>query len=168
MHAVLEEIRARLGAHPAPSEPFPFSPLPNGLPRGILAEISGRGKTESVARLLAENPTLRCAWVEAHFSLLPSALPQRQVGLHRLFFVEAGKDAAWAATTILRAQIFPLVIYHAPYGDLKELRRFQLLAGKSRSTMILLGDEPAEAAWPIRLSLVAQENGRRLAPTRER
>jgi hypothetical protein len=168
--AVLQEIRARLGLSEThlEREHLPFSRLPQGLPRGILAEITGRGKTESVALLLAENPSLRCAWIESRFSLLPSALPQRQVSLERIFFVDAGEDAAWAAATVLRAQLFPLVIYHAPYGELRELRRFQLLTGKSHSTMILLGEEPAQGAWPIRLSLTASENGRRLATARGR
>ncbi|MGZ3660670.1 MAG: hypothetical protein ACXVB9_05560 [Bdellovibrionota bacterium] len=166
MLAVLQELRARLGVFEShfQREAFPCSRLPNGLPRGILAEITGAGKTESVAQLLAENPALRCAWIEARFSLLPSALLQRGVSLEKIFFVEAGENAAWAAATVLRAQIFPIVVYRAPYGDLKELRRFQLLAGKSNATMILLGDQPAEHAWPIRLSLEAREKGRRLAP----
>lgn len=168
MSAVLQELRARLGVFEShfQKESVPFSRLPGGLPRGILAEITGRGKTESVAQLLAENPALRCAWIESRFSLLPSALLQRQVALEKLFFVDAGEDAAWAAATVLRAQLFPLVVYHAPYRDLRELRRFQLLAGKSHSTMVLLADQPATNAWPIRLSLEAREGGRRLAVLR--
>jgi len=165
MSAVLQELRARLGVFDThfQKEAFPFSRLPGGLPRGVLAEITGSGKTECVAQLLAENAALRCAWIESRFSLLPSALQQRGVCLEKVFFVEAGADAAWAAATVLRAQIFPLVVYRAPYGDLKELRRFQLLAGKSHTTMLLLGDEPVAQAWPIRLSLTAKEKGRRLA-----
>jgi hypothetical protein len=168
--AVLQELRARLGVfdNPAEKERIPFSRLPGGLPRGILAEITGRGKTESVAQLLAENPGLRCAWIESRFSLLPSALLQRQVSLENLFFVDAGADAAWAAGAVLRSQIFPLLIYHAPYGEVRELRRFQLLAGKSNGTMLLLGEEPARDAWPIRLSLEAREGGRRLAVAKGR
>jgi hypothetical protein len=168
--AVLQELRARLGVFEShfQRESFPFPGLPEGLPRGILAEITGRGKTESVARLLAENPALRCAWIESRFSLLPSALLQRRVALEKIFFVDAGADAPWAAATVLRAQLFPLVVYHAPYGEVRELRRFQLLAGKGHSTMLLLGEEPARDAWPIRLSLRASEGGRRLASARAR
>ena len=109
----------------------------------------------------------RCAWIESRFSLLPSALLQRGVCLEKIFFVEAGEDSAWAAATVLRAQLFPLVVYQAPYGDLRELRRFQLLAGKSNATMILLGHEPAHA-WPIRLSLEASSSGRRLSVVKGR
>jgi hypothetical protein len=168
--AVLQELRARLGVFEShfQKEAFPYPPLPGGLPRGILTEITGRGKTEAVARLLAENAGLRCAWIEDRFSLLPSALAQRGVSLEKVFFVEAGLEAGWAAATVLRAQLFPLVVYRAPYGDVRELRRFQLLAGKGHSTMVLLGDQPAAHAWPIRLSLEAREKGRRLFVTRGR
>lgn len=164
MSAVLQELRARLGVYEShfQKEALPFSRLPNGLPRGVLAEITGNGKTECVAQLLAENPALRCAWIEERFSLLPSALAQRGVCLEKVFFVEGGADAGWVAATVLRAQIFPLVVYRAPYGELKELRRFQLLAGKANTTMILLGDQPSRA-WPIRLWVEAREKGRRLA-----
>jgi len=164
MSAVLQELRARLGITESHFQKgvLPFSRLPKGLPRGVLAEITGSGKTECVAQLLAENPLLRCAWIESPFSLLPSALAQRGVSLEKVFFVEGGANAGWAAATVLRAQIFPLVVYRAPYGELKELRRFQLLAGKANTTMILLGDQTAHA-WPIRLSWEAREKGRRLA-----
>jgi hypothetical protein len=162
LSAVLQELRARLGAlqsHSA-SAAFPYSLLPNGLPRGALAEITGPGKTEAAAQLLAENPHLRCAWIEKRFSLLPSALLQREVNLQKIFFVEAGEQSAWAASLILRSGIFPLVVYSAPYGEERELRRLQLLSERSSATTLLLGDQPQTDAWPIRLSLVS--HGRRL------
>lgn len=157
--AVLQELRARLGVFDSPHtrEAFPYSRLGAGLPRGILAELTGPGKTSAVVQLLAENPQLRAAWVEQRFSLLPSAFTQRQANLEKIFFIEGGKDCAWAAGTILRSQLFPIVVYHAPYGEERELRRFQLLAERSNTTMILLGDKPLEErAWPIRLSLQAR------------
>lgn len=168
--AVLQELRARLGAfdrHSPSENRLPYSRLPSGLPRGILVELTGPGKTESVAQLLAENAGLRAAWVESRFSLLPSAFLQRQVNLEKIFFVEGGKDSAWAAATILRSQLFPLVIYHAPYGEERELRRFQLLAERSATTMLLLGEKPLEqSAWPIRMSLAAR--GRQLSVVKGR
>lgn len=148
----LQELRARIGALERKSrESFPWSFLPGGMPRGALVEISGPGKTEAVARLLAENP-LPVAWVEAKFSLFPSGLRQHQVSLENIFFIESGKDAAWAAGTALRSQLFPLLVYSAPYGEERELRRFQLLAERANATMILLAKKPS-LAWPISLSL---------------
>lgn len=164
MLAVLEELRARLGAYERhqSASPLPYSRFGSGLPRGALVEITGHGKTESVLQLLRENPALRAAWVESHFSLLPSAFLQRQANLEKIFFVEGGKDSAWAAAVILRSQLFPVLVYHAPYGEERELRRFQLLAERSATTMILLGARPLEErAWPIRISLAVR--GRQLA-----
>lgn len=156
---ILEELRARLGVFDThlQRESLPFSRFAPGLPRGALVELTGPGKTTLVAQFLAENSGLRAAWVESRFSLLPSAFPQRSVDLEKIFFVEGGKNSAWAAATILRAQLFPILVYHAPYGCERELRRFQLLSERSSTTMILLGQKPLEArAWPIKVSLEAR------------
>lgn len=151
----LQELRARLGAlHNR--EALRWSRLPTGLPKGGLVEISGAGKTEAVASLLAEQG-LPVAWVEHTLSVFPMALRQRKVELEKVFFVEAGKESAWAASAILRSQLFPLLVYHAPYGEERELRRFQLLAERSRATMFLLSDK-ASQAWPIALSLEMQDS----------
>ncbi len=167
--AVLQELRARLGvfdSHLA-REAFPYSRLSSGLPRGILVELTGPGKTEHAVQLLAENSQLRAAWVEQRFSLLPSAFVQRQANLEKIFFVEGGQQSAWAASTILRSQLFPFLIYHAPFGETRELRRFQLLAERSNTTMILLAEKPLEErAWPIRLSLAVR--GRELTVVKGR
>ena len=154
--SALQELRARIGALERKSrDAFPWSYLPEGMPRGALVEITGSGKTEAVARLLAENP-LPSAWVEADFSVFPSALLQRQVKLEQVFFIAAGKEAAWAVAAALRSRLFPLLVYRAPYGEERELRRFQLLAERSHATMILLGDHPT-LSWPISLSLEMRE-----------
>jgi hypothetical protein len=167
--AVLQELRARLGAfdNHHTRERVPYSRLPSGLPRGILVELTGPGKTSMVVQLLAENPELRTAWIEQHFSLLPSAFVQRQVNLEKIFFIEGGKQSAWAAGAVLRSQLFPIVVYNAPYGEERELRRFQLLSERSNTTMILLGEKPLEQkAWPIRMSLEAR--GRQLTVVKGR
>ena len=169
MLAALQELRARLGVleNQCPEkEKIAFSQIPEGLPRGILVEITGKGKRESIAALLAENPDLYCAWIESKLSILPSALEQRKINLEKLFFVEGGNETSWAAATVLRSQIFPIVVYNAPHGDLRELRRFQLLASKAQSTMLLLAEDPTPNAWPIRLSLCVQAEGRKVSIAR--
>lgn len=148
----LEELRARLGARKDRREILSFSACAEGLPRGALVEITGRGRTETVARLLAEHRDLSAAWIEESLSLFPPALAQRNVALDSIFFIEGGTQTAWAAGAALRSQLFPVVIYDAPYGEERELRRFQLLAEKSHSTMLLLGEDPVPA-WPISLAL---------------
>lgn len=152
--STLQELRSRIGAlEKAERESHPWSRLEGGIPMGGLVELSGPGKTEAVVSLLAEHPEASVAWIEEDFSLLPSALPQRKAALDRFFFVEGKKESAWAATLILRSQLFPFLVYHAPFGEEKELRRFQLLAERSRSTMLLLQNEKPTLAWPISLSL---------------
>ncbi len=157
LNPIFEDLRARLGTFDTRFSPLPFSRLAAGLPRGALVEITGPGKTSAAVQLLAEHAGLRAAWVEGSFSLLPSAFPQRSANLEKIFFVEGGAHSAWAASTLLRSQLFPLLVFHAPYSCERELRRFQLLAERSKTTMLLLGQKPlAERAWPIRLSLEAR------------
>jgi hypothetical protein len=158
--SALQELRARIGAIEkfSRSGALPFSQLSTGLPSGALVEISGQGKTESVVHFLAENAEIPAAWIESDFSLYPPALFQRKRKLENTFFIEAGKDAAWAASTILRSRLFPVLVYHAPYQqDERQLRRFQLLAEKAQATMILLARRKPLAAWPIALSLEVRE-----------
>lgn len=158
--SALQELRARIGALEklSRSETHPYSLLAGGLPKGVLVEVSGQGKTENVAHFLAENSEVPAAWIESEFSLYPPALFQRKRKLENTFFVEAGKDAAWAAATILRSRLFPIVVFHAPYReDERQLRRFQLLAEKAEATMILLARKKPLAAWPIALSLEVRE-----------
>jgi hypothetical protein len=156
----LQELRARIGALEkfTRAGALPFGGLEGGLPRGALVELAGSGKTESAARFLVENAALPAAWVESEFSLYPPALLQRGRQLHNTFFTEAGKDAPWAATTILRSRLFPVLVYHAPYReDERQLRRFQLLAERAEATVILLARGRPHASWPIALSLELRE-----------
>lgn len=152
MHA-LHDLRARIGTLEKRSrETIPWSCLEGGLLKGGLVEITGAGKTGAVAKLLAES-NLPTAWVESNFSVFPTALVQRQVNLEKIFFVEGGRDCSWAATTILRSQLFSLLVYSAPYGEERELRRFQLLAERAKTTMLLLAPIRPTLAWPISLCL---------------
>ncbi len=152
--SALEELRARIGALETgyAREQHAFSLYPAGLPKGGLVEIAGHGKTECAVRFLAEHPGIAVAWIEGEFSLFPTALLQRRVDPAKILFIEGKKDAGWAAGVILRSGLFPFVIYHAPYKDERELRRFQLLSEKARSTTILLQEKPS-GAWPITLHL---------------
>jgi hypothetical protein len=150
----LPELRARIGAFTQPQkEKFPCSFFSEGLPRGALVEICGHGKREAVVEFLAENAQHSTAWIEKEFTLFPAAVSQREAALEKIFFIEGGKESAWAASAVLRSQLFPIVVYQAPYGEERELRRFQLLAEKSKSTMIFLSEKKLSLAWPIHLAL---------------
>lgn len=162
----VQELRARIqGLHsPIVREFFPFSRFADGFPKGALVEISGRGKCETVAVFLAENPEFT-VWIESKRQLFPSALLQRKVDLKKILFVEGKSEASWVASTALRSKVFPIVIFDSFYKDERDLRRWQLLAEKSKATMILLRDKPS-GLWPISLSL--QVDGRKVNVIRKK
>jgi hypothetical protein len=129
-----------------------------GIPRGALTAISGRhglGKSGLVARLLAENPTARAAWIEESFTLHPCALVPAGVALDRVLFIEAGSELLWTARQVLETGLFDIVLLLAGSSRLipdPELRRLQLVAEKSSSCVLLLSEE-TRRSWPITLQL---------------
>jgi hypothetical protein len=138
---------------------FSFSKLFDGIPRGCLVEISGKDATAQVASFLAEHRQLPVAWVEEDMKKLPEeALRAQNPNLKKILFLDGGKDSSWAANAMLKSENFPIVVYRAPYGDIKELRRFRFFARKANATMILLREEPC-FSWPIGLQLRATQDG---------
>lgn len=161
----LRKLREILGHFRPPfsQETFSFSLERDGIPRGAITEISGSpgsGKSEAVLKFIAElPPSLRVAWVEEDFTVYPCALPQAGVDLSRVLFSWAGDQACWSAHQVLRSQLFPVVVLMAKIEESIELRRLQLIAEKSGSSLILLSDEPRlRDHWPIRLQLRASRD----------
>lgn len=164
--ARLRALPGVLPSVPAPRESLPFTGLKGGIPRGAVIEVCGphgSGKTEFVLKFLAENPKLRVAWIEDQLSVYPMALPQYGVGLDRVLFVDAGKELLWTAHQILRSRIFKVVVISCAEAKLDghdgaiELRRLQLSAEQTGSTLVLLSEEPTrEGAWPISLQVKVQ------------
>ena len=149
----------------------PFSRVENGMPRGALIEIGGcpgSGKTELVLQFLAENPKLRVAWIEKEFSIYPCAFAEHEIDLGRLLFVDPGpKTAMWCAHQILKSQLFEVITITEEEGarsDENSLRRLQLLAQKSQSTIFLLNSEArTEKHWPISMQLEVKRSPKGLA-----
>jgi hypothetical protein len=151
-------------------ESYRFSQLENGLPKGAVVEVSGRpggGKTEVVLRFLSENPEARVAWIEDELTVYPCAFPQNRVGLERVLFVESrgsslqGSDETlWTAHQILRSQVFGVLVLRVGYAlEEMALRRLQLAAEKTQTTILLLVEEPAKrGTWPIAVQLHAQRS----------
>lgn len=143
---------------PAPRS-LPFSKLLDGIPRGCLVEISGQDASVQAARFLAENRQLPVAWIEEDMKKLPEgAVRAQNPNLKKILFLDGGKDSSWAANAMLKSGEFPIVVYRAPYGDIKELRRFRFFARKHNATMILLREEPC-FSWPIGLQLRSSAEG---------
>lgn len=145
-------------------ESFRFSQLESGLPKGAVVEVSGQaggGKTEVVLKFLAENPDARVAWVEDELTVYPCAFPQNRVGLERVLFVESpAAETLWTAHQILRSQVFGILILRTTRAlDEMALRRLQLAAEKTQSTIILLNEESARrGTWPIAVQLKAHRS----------
>jgi hypothetical protein len=160
-------------------ESYRFSQLESGLPKGAVVEVSGQaggGKTEVVLRFLSENPDARVAWIEDELTIYPCAFPQNRVGLERVLFVESrpskghpNEDAGtshrsdetlWTAHQILRSQVFGVVVLRVARAlDEMALRRLQLAAEKTQTTLILLTEEAARrGTWPIAVQLHARRS----------
>jgi hypothetical protein len=174
---LIQSLPGLLSFHARPAaESFRFSQLEGGLPKGAVVEVSGPsggGKTEVVLRFLSENPEARVAWIEDELTVYPCAFPQNRVGLERVLFVESraahqksadgrvvivGLDETlWTAHQILRSQVFGVVVLRVakPLEEMA-LRRLQLAAEKTQTTLVLLVEEPARrGTWPIAVQLRA-------------
>lgn len=177
----LAELRALVGVLKTPpiKEVFPFSRLGAdlGIPRGAVTEVSGPsggGKTETVLSFLAENASIRVAWIEDELTAYPCAFPQAGVALERVLFVdlarpnrfsadlarpnrfskEAGLDALWTTHQILRSQLFGIVVLNSKQIYERDLRRLQLSSEQAQASLILLSDSPKiRGAWPIAFQL---------------
>lgn len=135
---------------------WPFSLLEGGVPRGVLVEVSspiGGGKTEVILKFLAENQHLRVAWVEKDFTVYPCAFLQQKVKLDRVLFVDT-PQYLWAAHQVLKSQIFEVVVLSASIPTEIQLRRLQIEAKKSGTTVILLTDCLTEVGtWPVAMQV---------------
>lgn len=160
MGSSLAELRALLGDTCVRQESFPFSWIPGGIPRGALTEISGTlgsGKSEFLLKFLAENPGVPIAWIEEELTVFPTAFPQRGVGMERVLFVQAGDELAWASRQILRSGLFGIAVISAEHVEENlevTLRRLQLDAEKSRTSVVLLTEQSGKKGkWTFALQL---------------
>lgn len=168
LETLREQLKTSFPSGQKTRETLPFSMVEGGIPKGALTEVSGAegcGKTELVLRFLAENSTLRVAWIEEDFSAYPCAFSQNGVGLERVLFVDcdSSEHSLWSAHQILRSQVFEAVILklsskiaNPDRQGLEEvdLKRLQLLAEKSGTCLFLVLEEPLKSAtWPITLRL---------------
>ena len=119
--------------------------------------IEGAGKTEWVLQFLAQNSRGRVAWIEEELGVFPSAFSQYGVSLDRVLFVDAPPDQAlWSAQQILRSGVFQFLVLQRSKQSYEELnlRKLQLAAEKSNTTVILISPRPQkQGAWPISVQL---------------
>ena len=148
----LTELRSLLSLQPQ-REFLPLSFFQEaGIPKGAITEITGVGKTDFVAQILAENSDVRVAWIEKNMSIFPFAFWQRNLGLQRVLFVESGAQTEWTILQILKAQIFKLVVFYVDDFEITSLRRIQLASEKANVICLWLTDKP-HSLWPVSLQL---------------
>lgn len=167
-HALtLLELRQKIGAIDGriPRETHGFRYLQQPIAKGSVVEFAGQGKTELCAHFLSEHPELSVAWVEDEFSLNPYALWQRHLNFENLVFVEAGRDMSWAIHQLLHSQAFDLIVSSGRQWEENELRRFQLLSEKAKSTFFLLSEKP-QPAWVQSLQVQTRRDDGGLLQTR--
>ena len=124
------------------------------LPKGALSEISGTlgsGKTELFLKYLAKQPpSNRIGWIEEQLTIYPCSFLQFGIDLEQVLFAEAAENSLWTATQMLRSRLFKTVAIISKKLDSVSLRRLQLDAEKSGTSVVLLQNTPTlEGAWPI-------------------
>lgn len=115
---------------------------------GILIEISGPEARCQAARLLASYPLCPAAWIEQSLEPFPDEVRRHRLNFDKVLFIDGKKDSAWALSACVRSGEFPIVVYYAPYGQDKELRRLKRMA-RASGTMVLLLREEILPAWQI-------------------
>lgn len=133
-----------------------YSSLLGGLPRGKLIEISGDENVANAAKFLSEHRNLTAAWI--YDGDLPKEALDHKINLNKVLFIKGDEDASWCASTLLKSQLFPVIIYQAEYKDEKTLRRFRLQAKQANTSFIILRKDPA-FSWTIALQLRSKVDG---------
>jgi hypothetical protein len=140
----LLELHAPTRAH----EVLHFSLCPEGVPQGVLIEVSGPARTTFLLRYFKENPALQVLWLETSFTLFPPHLQQEGLSLSRFVFVEAQKEVFSSLRKVLRAQCFGCLVSTVSFEDEKIYKALRLLAEKSGMTVFFL-TQAHRSFWPI-------------------
>jgi hypothetical protein len=108
-------------------------------------ELSGPDARNQAAALLAAYPACPAVWIERSLQPFPDDVRRHRLNWDKVLFVDGQKDSPWALSSFLRSGLFPFVVYYAPYGGDRELRRVRRLARQYGSMVLLLGEEPLPA-----------------------
>ncbi len=149
----------------------PCPALPCGIPKGAITAIFGPGKTEFALQFIAHHPDLvhhphlKIAWIEEQFSAFPFGFYQRKIQPGRILFIDAATEIFWATLQVLRAQVFPVVVFYSADCELNTLRRIQLETERSNRTTLWLAPS-MPSLWPISLGIeIEKTQGGLLKPS---
>ena len=136
-----------------PRECWSCVTLAGGLPKGVITELTGPHKTEWLLTVMKENPEVRIFWAEKNQSVLPTAFAHRGVDLARVTFGLLGEDPTISLRRILQSQLYPKIVAHSVFTEMRVLKAFQMLTEKSHGNLFLLAAKEVSTAWPISLQL---------------
>jgi hypothetical protein len=122
---------------------------------GAVIEISGADARRYTAELLERYQFCPAAWIEKKLEPFPDEVRRYNLYWDRVLFVDGAEDSAWALSMFINSGDFPFVVYYAPYGCEKELRRIRRQA-KASGTMVILLREDAYPAFPLQVQYTTQ------------
>ena len=140
----------------SPALPLHALPKSGLLPEGSLIEISGPDARMQAARILAENRSLPAAWIEQNLEALPEEVLRTRMDFKKILFINGRRDSGWVISSVLTSQLFPIVVFYAPYENEKFLRRLRRQARESGAAVLLLRPGPC-FSWTIRVHLRAED-----------
>lgn len=124
-----------------------------GVAVGIVAELLGNARIDWLLELFKLHPEHLIFWCKSEAQLSPIALKQRGLRLERFKFVNAKSDLQQSLRLALDSKSYPFIVAPNDFSEVGIFQKLHLLAGKSNSTIFLLGDKQPTQAWPISLQL---------------
>ena len=133
--------------------------ISEGVPRGVLCEITGSARTEFILTLLKQNPHLNTFWAEEHLTILPTAIHQRGVNLERILMAETGEMLFQSLRKALKSRLFDCVVLPGAIEEVKMLKALQLFARESNAYVFFLS-KILKSVWAIPFQVETEwENG---------
>lgn len=121
----LNELKALVGAMDCLVRDFiPAPSIEEGIPRGVIVELSGPARTEWFLQLLKLHPEFRTFWAECEQSILPTAIHQRGVDLQKITFGIIGKNTTQALRRVLQSQLFSSLLHPMNFLKFELIRPF--------------------------------------------
>lgn len=132
--------------------------LEDGLPKGQIIELIGNGRTEWLLQFLSAEKETQVFWCESEQRILPLALQQRGLDLHRLTFGVFKEKLAQPLRKIIQSQAYEYVVAPNDIQALKVYQALQLLTEKTGTTLFLLARKKLSDAWPIAMQIQIQQS----------
>ena len=153
----LAQIRKKLESENAAYKLNMFScdTVPQGVPRGVICEVTGSARTEWILSLMKQNSNLNTFWAEESLTLLPTALHQRGIDLSRVLMAETHELLFPALRKALQSKLFDCIVLPGKLHEVKILKALQLFARESNAGVFFLSKQ-SQRAWAIQFQVEAE------------